>query len=283
MTTFPALRSETVKPVAEKFQVIKCLIIFLLAFGLHQTANFLLNADPSLGWTSSLVLFTTALLPLLFIKFEGADFGKHGFLAPPRTRRLLTMSLFLAVLYVLIVLFIPGSMSWFEATSPPRLSLDLLYAGGSIVLASFATETILRGYAQTKLTSTYGFFVAAIAVSAMFTLYMLPITLYSTFDMAALLGQALPLLAESVFLCFLFRETETILCPIVFTATVILLETFTPLRAISTEYSVSLTIIVYVVLVPIMQVFVGDVRKQNVKFDETAIMESEQHHDSENS
>jgi hypothetical protein len=109
----------------------------------------------------------------------------------------------------------------------------------------------------------------------MFTLYMLPITLYFTAGSAELLRRSLPLLAESVFLCFFFRETKTLLCPIAFATTVTLLETFTPLEPTATEYTALVSLMCYIFLVPIMHAFMDGVRQQNARLDAIPEVESE--------
>jgi hypothetical protein len=109
----------------------------------------------------------------------------------------------------------------------------------------------------------------------MFTLYMLPITLYSALDLTEFLRQALPLFTASVFLCFLFKEARTLLCPIAFAATVTILITFTPLEATAVEYTAPVMIVTYVVLIPIMQSFVADVREQNARLEATPVVDSE--------
>jgi membrane protease YdiL (CAAX protease family) len=262
--------------MSAKAPVIRCFILFALALGLHQTSILVSNSNSSLGWVSNLALLVTALIPFLFLRAEKLSFGQHGLVTPKGARRLLTMSLFLAVLYSLIILFVPGGASGFEALPAVPLSSDLLFSGGSVLLASLAAETIFRGYAQTELTNAYEFFTALIVVSAMFTLYTLPVTLYFTSDPATILGQLLPVVAESVFLCFLFAETKTLLCPIAFSATATLLQTFTPLQLTTIEYSTALAVITYAVLVPVMQSYVSHVKKQNWRLDETPVEDSDQ-------
>jgi membrane protease YdiL (CAAX protease family) len=262
--------------MSARARVIICFILFALAFGLHQTSNLVSNSDSSLGWVSTLGLFVTVIIPFLFLRAERLSFGQHGFVTPKGARRLLTMSLFLAVLYCLIVLFVPGGSSGFEALPAVPLSLDLFFGGCSILLASIAAETIFRGFVQTELTNVYEFFTALIVVSAMFTLYTLPVTLYFTSDSATILGQLLPVVAESVFLCFLFTETKTLLCPIAFSATVTLLQTFTPLQATSSEYSTALAVITYVVLVPVMQSYASHVREHSWRLDEAPVEDSDE-------
>ena len=262
--------------MSAKARVIRCFILFALALGLHQTLDLISNTNPSLSWVSTFALFVTALIPFLFLTAERSSFGQHGFVTPKRARRLLTMSLFLAVLYDLIILFVPGFSSGFEAIPAAPVSWNLFFTSGSILLASIAAETIFRGYVQTELANVYEFFTALIVVSAMFTLYTLPITLYFTSDSATILGQLLPVFAESVFLCFLFAETKTLWCPIAFSATVTLLQTFTPLQAASDQYATLLPIITYAVLILLMQSFVAEVREQNARLDETPVEDSDE-------
>jgi hypothetical protein len=110
----------------------------------------------------------------------------------------------------------------------------------------------------------------------MFTVFMIPVTKYFAGDLPSLLSSAFPFFAESVFLCFFFKETRTILCPMSFVATVTFLLTFTPLEASAGDFTVPLVVGTYLVLIPVMQSFVGEVRQQNRRLDQTPIMEPEQ-------
>lgn len=258
-----------------KNELIECTILFLLTFGLHHGVNFIFSASPFLVPLEALALFATALGLIVFMKVKNCDFGKHGFLVPQSARRLLAMTLFLAVLSIVIVLFIPGAISGFEAVPSPPISLNLMFSGGSVLLASVATEMVFQGYIQTSLADAYDFNDVIIVVSIMFAMYMLPIALYLTLDPVALFLQSLPLFAEGVFLCFLFRETETLLCPIAFTTTIVLLGTFTPLEAMASDSTTLLTIVTYLALTPIMKAFVSDVKQQTARLDDTPIVESE--------
>ncbi len=258
-----------------KAQVIKCFIAFALAFGLRQAVDFFFNTSPYQSGIGSLASFGIALIAVLLVKADGFGFREHGFHLPKRANRLLAIALFLAVLYVLIGIFVPGSIAEFEAIPGAPISWDLLFTGGSVLLAVIAAETVFRGYVQTNLENAYGFSAALIVVSIMFTLYMLPIPLYFTAGSAELLRRSLPLLAESVFLCFFFRETTTLLCPIAFATTVTLLETFTPLEPTATEYTTLVSLMCYIFLVPIMQTFMDGVRQQNARLEATPEVESE--------
>lgn len=258
-----------------KAHVKRCFIVFAVAFGLRQAADFF-NTSPYESGISSLASLGIALITVLLIRAEGSGFREHGFLTPKRTNRLLAISLFLAVLYVLIVIFVPGGISGFEALPGAPFSWDLLFTSGNILLAVIAAETVFRGYIQKDLENAYGFSVALTVVSIMFTLYMLPITSYSTVDSGELIRRSLPFLADSVFLCFFFRETKTLLCPIAFATTVTLLETFTPLEPTAIEYTTLVSLLCYIFFVPIMQSFVDDVREQTARLEPISEIESEE-------
>ena len=253
----------------------ECFIIFAVAFGLRQAADFFFNTGPYESGIGSLASFGIALVTVLLVKAEGSGFREHGFHIPKRANRLLAIALFLAVLYVLIVIFMPGGVSGFEAVPGAAISWDLLSTAGSVLLAVIAAEAVFRGYIQTDLQNAYGFSVALIVVCAAFTLYMLPITLYTTVGPTELFRRSLPLLAESVFLCFFFKETKTLLCPIAFVTTVTLLQTFTPLEPTATEYATLVSLICYVFLVPIMRALMGEVKQQDARLEAIPEMEPE--------
>ena len=259
--------SSSCEPMLRRSSVTKCLIVFAFAFGVRQAAVILLSNTPYESSLGSLASFGIALTTILVIRFKSLGFREHGFTIPKRAKRLLTISLFLAIFYVLAVIFVPGGISGFEALPGAPISWDLLFSGGSVLLAVFAAETTFRGYIQTDLEKAFGSFASLVVVSAMFTLYMLPITLYFTAGLRELLFFSLPLLAESFFLSFFFNETKTLLCSIAFATTVTLLETLTPLEPTASEYTTLVSLISYIVLVPVMQAFIAEVREQNAKFE----------------
>lgn len=258
-----------------KTDVTGCLIAFALAFALRQAALFFFTTEPYASGFRSLVSLGIVSITVAFIKAERLDFREHGFHVPKRANRLLATSLFLAVLYVIIVIFLPGASSGFEAFPSAPISLDLLFATGTILLAAIAAETVLRGYVQTNLDNAYGFYPALIAVSLMFTLYTLPTTVYSTADSTELIRLLLPILAEGAFLCFFFKETKTLLCPIAFAATVTILETFTPLQPTATDYATVVSILGYIFLIPLMHVLMDEFRQQKARSNAAPILEPE--------
>jgi membrane protease YdiL (CAAX protease family) len=247
--------------------IIRCLGIFALAFVIRQaTAAFFSNTSYETD-VVSLGSFGIILITVLVIRFSDRDFREHGFLLPKRASRLFGVSLLLAFVYVLVVIFVPGSVSGFEASPGLAISWDLLFSAGSIILAVFAAEVVFRGYVQTGLEKALGSYVSIALVSVLFTLYMLPITAYFTADFAGMFGLALPFLAESLFLCFFFSETKTLMCTIAFAATATILETITPLEPTASDYTTLVTLMCYVFLVPIMQMFVAEVKEQNARTD----------------
>jgi membrane protease YdiL (CAAX protease family) len=257
-----------------KAHVDRCFIIFAAAFGLRQAADYF-NTSPYGSAISSLASLGIALIIVLLIGAERSGFGEHGFLTPNRSNRLLAISLFLAFLFALVAIFVPGGLSGFEALPGAPISWNLLFTSGTTLLAVIAAETVFRGYIQTDLENAYGFSVALTAVSIMFTLYMLPISLYSTVDSGGLIRLSLPFLADSIFLCYFFKETKTLLCPIAFATTVTLLETFTPLVPTSSEYTSLVSLVCYIFMVPIMQSFMQDVREQNARNEPVPEVEPE--------
>jgi membrane protease YdiL (CAAX protease family) len=255
--------------------VIKCLGIFALAFAVRQaTAAFFSNTSYEIG-VGSLASFGITLITLLIIRFTDRRFGERGFLMPKRANRLFSVSLLLAFVYVLIVIFVPGSVSGFEAAPGVTVSWGLLFSAGSIILAVVAAEVVFRGYVQTGLEKTLGSYVSIAVVSVLFTLYMLPVATYFTADSTDVLRLTLPLLAASLFLCFFFRETKTLLCPIAFAATATILETITPLEPTAAEYTTLVSLMCYIFLVPIMQMFIAEVKEQNARSEVVPDLDSE--------
>jgi membrane protease YdiL (CAAX protease family) len=255
---------------------IRVIALFLLAFGLHQAGIFVLGINSFFGWLLSLIYVVVTLIAILFIKGQRSRFSQHGFLLPGGVGRYLAVAVFFGFVYVFIIIFLPGAISGFDALPGALLSLDTFLTGGSIVLASIASETVFRGYVQTEVEADHGFYIALILVSSMFALYMLPVTTYFAGDLTGILRGLLPLLAESVFLCAFFKESKTLLCPIAFTATVEMLKVFTPLEALTGDYTLPFMIVTYIVLIPVMQSFVGDVRQQDERLDSTPVPDSEE-------
>ncbi len=254
---------------------IRCLGIFALAFAVRQaTAAFFSNTSYETG-VGSLASFGMTLITVLVIRFSDRDFREHGFLLPKRANRLFGVSLLLAFVYVLVVIFVPGSVSGFEAAPGIPVSWGLLFSAGSTILAVVAAEVVFRGYVQTGLEKALGSYVSIALVSVLFTLYMVPITAYFTADFAGVLGLALLFLAESLFLCFFFSETKTLMCTIAFAATARILEAITPLEPTASDYTMLVSLMCYLFLVPIMQMFVAEVKEQNARADVVPDLDAE--------
>ena len=253
--------------------VMKCLIVFALAFLVRQATVVFFDNTPYEMGVGSLASFGIALMTVLLIRFGDHGFRERGFLIPKRANRLFSVSLFLACVYVLVVIFVPGSGSGFEASPPVTISWRPLFSAGSIILAVVAAEAVFRGYVQTDLEKAFGSYVSIAIVSVLFTLYMLPVTVYFTADSTEVIRLSLPLLAESLFLCLFFRETKTLLCPIAFVATVTILKAFTPLEPTSIEYTTLVSLMCYVFLVPIMQMFIAEVKEQDARSE--VVLESD--------
>jgi membrane protease YdiL (CAAX protease family) len=261
--------------------VVKCFIVFALAFVVRQAAvAFFSNTAYETG-VGSLASFVILLIPVLALRFAGGGFRERGFVIPKRANRLFSVSLFLAFVYVLVVIFVPGSVSGFEAGPGVPISWGLLFSAGSIVLAVFAAEAVFRGYVQTGLEKAFGSYVSFAVVSVLFTLYMLPISVYFIADSAEVIRLALPLLAEGLFLCFFFRETRTLLCPIAFAATATILVAITPLEPTAVEYTTLFSLICYIFLVPVMQMFVAEVKEQDARSDVVPDLDSEDQADAD--
>jgi membrane protease YdiL (CAAX protease family) len=258
---------------------IRCLGIFALAFAVRQaTAAFFSNTSYETG-VGSLASFGITLITVLVIRFADRGFGERGFLMPKRANRLFGVSLLLAFVYVFVVIFVPGSVSGFEAAPAVPVSWGLLFSAGSIILAVVAAEVVFRGYVQTGLEKVLGSYVSIAVVSVLFTLYMIPVTTYFTVDSTQVLRLALPLLAESLFLCFFFRETKTLMCTIAFAATARILEAITPLEPTASDYTTLVSLLCYLFLVPIMQMFVAEVEEQDARSEVVPDLDSEDQDD----
>jgi membrane protease YdiL (CAAX protease family) len=255
--------------------VVKCLIVFALAFAVRQATVAFFSNTPYETGVRSLASFGILLIPVLALRFGDGGFRERGFVMPKRVNRLFSISLFLAFVYVFVVIFVPGSVAGFEAAPGVPISWGLLFSAGSIVLAVVAAEAVFRGYVQAGVEKAFGWYVSFAVVSVLFTLYMLPVSVYFTEDAGEVVRLALPLLAESLFLCFFLRETKTLLCPVVFAATASLLVAFTPLEASAVEYTMLVSLVCYVFLVPVMQMFVAEVKGQDARAEVVLDLDSE--------
>ena len=221
----------------KRVKVSLCFFLFIFVFGLHQTIDILASIHLIPEW---LQLFAHAAIHVVFIgasimliKAEGSSFREHGFWLPNNSSRYFSISALLALVYILITLFLPGSIMDFEAFPAiplPSVFLEIV----SILLTSLATETVFRGYIQTNLTRVYGSFSAICISSLMFALYKFPLSWLPGLDTTSVLYNALSPFIASIFLGFLFQKAKTLACPVTFYAALLLLSSLTPLRANTT-------------------------------------------------
>jgi hypothetical protein len=61
-----------------------------------------------------------------------------------------------------------------------------------------------------------------------------------------------------MFLCVLFKKTKTLLCPIVYSATVTFLYAFTPVKPILSEYVILIWIVPYMFFALILQLYMAE-------------------------
>jgi membrane protease YdiL (CAAX protease family) len=238
----------------------KSVLLFLLAFGSQQIMIFLNNARLLPGWIQSSAYLPIQVLfifvSILLLKAEGASLAEHGFSFPQGTDTFFAVSIFLATVYILVITFLPGSVEGFIALPAVAVSLGFFLTSASILIAAVTIEIVFRGYIQTNLKKSIGLWPALIASSAMSAIYMLPLSLYPQGDSMILPTAALTLLAESFFLSVFFDETKTLIPTITYSASVALLYNFTPLRAISTDYTPAILIVTYIFLTPVMLLLV---------------------------
>jgi len=243
-----------------KLPIVKCFLLFILVFGFGQITNALGYVLQFPEWLRTGVYFSTQILLLcisiLFIRTENSSFRGHGFLLPEGAGMYVSASVFLALLYIIITIFLPGSLTGFEAFPTAIPPSGFLLVVVNILLASTATETIFRGYIQTNFTKAYGFFTALLVNSVMSTLYLFPLSSVADTSSTIVFYSLLSLFAESIFLSIFFAKTKTLLCTATYSTIASLLYNFTPVKAITTEYAPLILVITYVFLAPLMYLLV---------------------------
>jgi membrane protease YdiL (CAAX protease family) len=240
---------------------VKSLLLFALVFGVQQIISILTRIYVSHGWLQNVAYLPTQVLfiyaSLLFMKKENISFRKQGFLMPDGANMYFSIAILLALVYVLATIFLPGILAVFENLPTFSLSASFFLTIGVVLLSSFATEITFRGYIQTNLKRAYGLLPALLINSIMSTSHMLSLPYYieaastNTF-------YAVPILfAENTFLSMFFLRTKTLLCPITYSASIVILYIITPLRALAAEYIPLVQIATYVFLIPLMQFLVA--------------------------
>lgn len=222
--------------------IAKCLLLFLIILGI-QAWNELRYV------LILIVIFSTITL----IKTEGGNFQQHGFHVPETIVKYFLLSLFLAVFYVTITIFLSGSTGKFEAY-PPFYPFEILESISTTLLNAVVTEIVFRGYIQISLMSILDFSHAITATSIMFTLYMLPASLTGPQSASLILVMLsiLSIFMESMFLCSFFNRTKTLLCPIMYNTSVNFLYTTTPIRPISSEYGMIASVSLYIFFILVL-------------------------------
>lgn len=238
-------------------------LLFLFVFGVRQVIDVLTYVYLLSGWLQHFVYILAqmlfAVVSILLTKVKGGGFRDHGFLIPDDLSGCLSISLFLALVYVLTTIFLPGSLMGFEAFPPASISYFSLEVLNSL-LASFAIESVFRGYIQTNLTKAYGFFPALCISSVMSAVHNFSFVSFSysyTKPDIVIVFYTLSFFTEGIFLGFFFQRTNTLVCPIVFGTVASPLYRFTPLKVpqkLMTEHMSSLfKVIAYIILVPLVQ------------------------------
>jgi membrane protease YdiL (CAAX protease family) len=202
-------------------------------------------------FTHILAYITFTSVSLILIKANKSNFREYGFLIPEDPGGYLSISLILALVYVLITIFLPGNVGGFEAF--PAFPATYVFAGAAeSLLASVASESVFRGYIQTNLTKAYGFLQALLISSVMFALCSFSFLSYVGLDTAIVFSNSLFFLFQGIFLGVFFQRTGTLMCPITFYTAVSFMYYFTPLKPVATEpVNLLLKITAYIILSPL--------------------------------
>lgn len=224
------------------------LYFYLFVFASWQMVKTLFYVFPFLEQLRLFVCLITQIayiiLLVLLMRKDSSNFGGYGYLWPEETRKYIAISLLLAVLYNFVTIFIPGIFTGYDVFPPPSFTevfLGILLA----LVASFTSETIFRGYIQNKLTKLSGFPLALFTTSVMFALYELTLLPFNLFHF---LCEILSFLVVGIFLGILFYRTKTLLCPIIFYFTILILKHLMPIKATTSEYAALLFNLVALIL-----------------------------------
>jgi membrane protease YdiL (CAAX protease family) len=247
-----------------------CFYLFVLASWQMIGVLFYMSSFPEELRPPMYLIVEMAYVVILvsLIGKEGSGFKGYGFLWPDEGLKYVAVSLLLAVSYSFIIIIVPGISAGYDAY-PPVPSTEIWSVIFLSLVASFAAETIFRGYIQSKLLELSGFPRALIATSVLFTLYMLH---FSPFDFSDFLPEAVSLFAMGIFLGALFYRTKTLLCPIIFYFVSSVLDSLLPFRTVSSEYSsLFFECVALVILYLLLEVLV--LRKHAVLDDEKMFFE----------
>jgi len=211
---------------------------YLFIIASWQTINVLFYAFSFPEEFQPTVHLTFQIAYIIILVFligkENSDFEGNGFLWPEEEAlKYFVVSLLLAALYSFVIIIVPGILAGYDVY-PSVPSAEILPVILLSLVATFAAETIFRGYVQGKLTKLIGFPKALIVTSVMFMLYMLN---FLPFDFSRFPSDILSFFIMGIFLGTLFYKTKTLLCPIIFYFVALILESFIPVRTAGSEYS----------------------------------------------
>jgi len=186
------------------------------------------------------------------------SFHEYGFRWPRSLMNCMVLSALLASVYVIITVFIPGSLRNFEVLPPNPFDV---YTNITIIfVAVFAEEIIFRGYILRNLIKMHGFFTAILLGSAMYSLtyaiYRLPLAL--VLEMQGQLESALSFFMAGIFLGTLFYKTRTLMYCIVVHLFIRIFQFLTPLHAMINGYErllfeiIAYATLTYVVLITVL-------------------------------
>jgi len=232
-------QQSTTTIVSSLFKACKQLSLFfyLFVFASWQIVNVLFYAFsfPEQLRPFVYLIAQTAyiVLSILLMRKDSPNFGGYGYSWPEEPRKYIAISLLLAVLYSFVTIIIPGvfaSYDVFPSVSFTEVFLAILLA----LVAGVTSETIFRGYIQSRLTKLGGFPPALLTTSIMFALYELTLLPFNLFH---IFYEILTFLAVGIFLGIFFYRTKTLLCPIIFYFTISIFKSLVPVRAISSEYA----------------------------------------------
>jgi len=234
-----------------------CLLLFLFVFGLWQIMYVLIDAHLLPEWLQPSMYLEVYILSIgaaaLLIVNGGSGFQDYGFWWPEDSLKPLFVSMFLALIYILITLFLPGSIKLFKAMPPITYSQAFVVIVNALFL-SLASESVFRGYIQTNLTKAYGFPLAVCFSSVMFSLHNLPLLLLSKLDPTYIFTSMVSLFMTGIFLGFFFERTETLSYPVIFYTFALVLHYLTTLEVATNGYLALLfEIIAYSLLIPIVR------------------------------
>lgn len=216
--------------VSSKIHRYSFLWFFVVVFVSWQLVNALFYTFPIEQFRP--ILFTLQIaysaLLVLIIKKENSSLANYGYWWPKETNRFVLVCLWLAIFYISVMVFVPIAFARYNIFPQPS-SVEALSAIFLALVASFASETIFRGYIQSKLTKMIGFPCALIATSVMFAANA---TLLWPFTLNSFFYTFLSLLVLGVFLGALFYRTKTLLCPIIFYGAVLAFGSLTPVEVV---------------------------------------------------